>query len=408
MRSALWGRLLPESATADARVLLATRGVRAFVDGLVSVVLPSWLVLLGLSGAQIGAVATVTLLGSAALTLGAGLRAHAYRRRVLLQAAALLMIGTGLGFSLSTGFIALLMVGFVGTLNPSGGDVSVFLPTEQALLPATVSDADRTSMFGRYSVVAFSLGAVGSLAAGLVDVAIRRNVDERLAHRFVFLIYALGGAIVLVLYRRLSPSIEPGTAASSALGPSRSIVYRLAATFSLDSFGGGFVIQSMVALWLFRRFDLSVATAGAIFFWTGLLSGASALLAVRIARRIGLIRTMVFTHLPANGFLVAAAFMPNVQLAVACLLVRSALSQMDVPVRSSYVMAVVTPPERAAAASVTNVPRSLAAAIGPFIAGWLLDHSTFGWPLIIGGTLKAAYDLTLLALFKNTLPPEEA
>jgi predicted MFS family arabinose efflux permease len=181
----------------------------------------------------------------------------------------------------------------------------------------------------------------------------------------------------------------------------------LAATFTLDAFGGGFVVQSMLVLWLHVRFDLSVAVSGAIFFWAGLLAGGSALAAARIAQRIGLIRTMAFTHLPANGLLMATALMPNAPLAVACLLARAALSQMDVPARQSYVMAVVTPGERAAAASVTNVPRSLASALPPLAAGWMLEHSTFGWPLLIGGALKAAYDLLLLWQFHDIRPPEE-
>jgi MFS family permease len=207
----------------------------------------------------------------------------------------------------------------------------------------------------------------------------------------------------------LSPAIEPSSEApSTALGPSRRIVYRLAALFSLDSFGGGFVITALVVLWLHRRFDVSIAVSGVIFFWAGVLSALSALVAVRLARRIGLVRTMVFTHLPANGLLILAAFMPTAPLAVAALLARAALSQMDVPARTSYVMAVVTPAERPAAASVTNVPRSLAAALPPVAAGWMLGQSTFGWPLVLGGALKATYDLLLLRQFRDVRPPEES
>jgi predicted MFS family arabinose efflux permease len=184
-------------------------------------------------------------------------------------------------------------------------------------------------------------------------------------------------------------------------------VYRLAATFSLDAFGGGFVVQSILALWLLEQFGLSLAVTGVIFFWTGLLGGLSGLVAVRIARRIGLVRTMVYTHLPANVLLMATPFMPTLGLAVTCLLLRAALSQMDVPARTSYVMAVVTPPERPAAASVTNVPRSLAAAIAPLPAGWMLTQTDFGWPLLIGGAIKATYDLVLLVQFRDVRPPEE-
>jgi len=401
-------RLLPPDTGVDARRLLLARGARAFVDGLVSVVLPGYLLVLGFDGLQVGAIVTATLLGSAALTLAVGLRGYRLRRRELLQTVALVMIVTGVAFGSLRWFWALLVVAAVGTLNPSAGDVSVFLPTEQALLPATTVDRQRTALFARYSFVAFTVAAFGSLAAGLPDFLARTTALSREdGFAGVFFIYALAGVVVLATYRRLTTEVEAAGRQSVALGSSRRLVYRLAALFSLDSLGGGFVVQSLLVLWLFRRFGLSVASAGAIFFWAGLLSGASALLAVPIARRIGLIRTMAFTHLPANGLLVAAAFMPTVGGAVACLLLRSVVSQMDVPARTSYVMAVVSPDERPAAAAITNVPRSLASALPPLAAGWMLDHSTFGWPLIIAGTLKATYDIILLVLFRNVRPPEE-
>jgi predicted MFS family arabinose efflux permease len=211
-----------------------------------------------------------------------------------------------------------------------------------------------------------------------------------------------------VVYGGLSAGVEPHpTEPALPLTESRHIVHRLAAVFSLDAFGGGFVVQSILALWLFRRFGLSVAQAGALLFWTGLFSALSAFLSARIARRIGLIRTMVFTHMPAQVFLIAAAFMPNVWLAMACLVARSLMSAMDVPARNSYVMAVVPPRERAAAASVTNVPRSLASALPPFAAGWMLDQSTFGWPLVLAGSIKLVYDVIVLVVFRHIRPPEE-
>jgi predicted MFS family arabinose efflux permease len=224
----------------------------------------------------------------------------------------------------------------------------------------------------------------------------------------MFLLYGALGLVALVLYRSLSPAIEPaGGKPSRPLGPSKRTVYRLSALFSLDAFGGGFVVQSILALWLFQKFDLSVATAGTIFFWTSLFAAFSQLAAPRLAARIGLVQTMAYTHLPANLFLIATPFMPTLPLAIATLLARSLVSSMDVPARTSYVMAVVTPEERPAAASVTNVPRSLASALGPFPAGYLLGLTTFGWPLVIGGTLKAAYDLLLLGMFRKLKPPEE-
>jgi MFS family permease len=402
--------LLPPQATPDAGVLLRARAVRAFGDGFVSVLLPLHLTTLGFDGFQIGAVATATLLGSAALTLLVGLVAYRLGRQLLLLRASLLMIATGIGFALVHDFWPLMVVAFVGTLNPSSGDVSVFLPTEQALLPQTVSDRQRTALFARYSLVGSLVAAAGALTAGLPElISEKTSLSLACALDGMFLLYAVLGLIALLLYRDLSPAIEPDTKSAPApLTTSKGIVYKLAALFSLDSFGGGFVIQSLLALWLFQRFEVSVATAGVIFFWTGVLSAFSALAAVRIAGRIGLLNTAVFTHLPANLFLVLAPFMPTVELAVAFLLLRSALSQMDVPVRNSYVMAVVSPAERPAAASVTAVPRSLAAALSPLLAGWLLTLSGFGWPLVIGGVLKGIYDVLLLLMFKAVRPPEEA
>jgi MFS family permease len=355
-------------------------------------------------------VATATLLGSSALTLVVGLVAYRLGRQLLLLRASLLMIATGLGFALVHDFWPLLVVAFVGTLNPSAGDVSVFLPTEQALLPQTVSDRQRTALFARYSLVGSLVAAAGALTAGLPEL-VAKETGLSLATTLdgMFILYALLGLVVLLLYRGLSPAIEPDPKTAAApLTTSKGIVSKLAVLFSLDSFGSGLVVQSLLALWLFQRFELSVAMAGVIFFWTGVLSAFSALAAVRIASRIGLLNTAVFTHLPANLFLVLTPFMPTVELAVACLLLRSALSQMDVPVRNSYVMAVVLPAERPAAASVTAVPKSLASALSPLLSGWLLSMSVFGWPLVIGGMLKGVYDVLLLLMFKSVRPPEEA
>jgi MFS family permease len=400
---------LPEGAAPEARLLLASRGLRAFGDGLVSLLFPVYLAQLGFGAFQIGLLATATMAGSAILTLLVGVYAHRFAGRRLLTAAALLMIATGLAFALADGFWPLLLIAFVGTLNPSSGDVSVFLPLEQARLARAVADRERTSLFARYSLVGSLAAAIGALCAGVPEILADWFEDGlKPALEIAFLLYALLGLAALALYRRL-----PVTPAGSAVAPSeplrrsRRIVLVLAALFSLDSFAGGFVVQSLLALWLFERFGLSLAAAGAIFFWTGVLSALSYLLAVRIARRIGLINTMVFTHLPANLCLLLVPFMPSLGPAIALLLIRSALSQMDVPTRTSYVMAVVTPGERSAAASVTAVPRSLAAAASPMLAGSLLAMSGFGWPLVIGGGLKILYDLLLLAMFRKVRPPEE-
>ncbi|HLZ31033.1 MAG TPA: MFS transporter [Chloroflexota bacterium] len=409
MRKALTPRFWPPETTPDAAVLIAARGVRAFGDGFVSVLLPVYLLSLGLDGFQIGGIATATLLGSAALTLLVGLIAHRFRVRRLLVGAALLMAATGASFALVHDFWPLLVVAFVGTLNPSSGDVSVFLPLEQSVLPQTVSARERTALFARYSLVGSLVAAAGALSAGLPDlIASHAALSPTTALQGMFVVYGLLGLLALVLYNRLSPSLEQTNQTRQPLRESRRIVYTLAALFSLDSLGGGFVVQSLLALWLFQRFDLSVATAGTIFFWTGVCSSFSYLVAVRLAERVGLVNTMVFTHLPSNALLVLVPFMPSLPLAILLLLVRSALSQMDVPTRNSYVMAVVPPVERPAAASVTSVPRSLATAASPLLSGYLLGLSTFGWPLVIGGVLKATYDVLLLAMFARVKPPEEA
>jgi len=402
-------RFLPQGTSSDAAILLAARGLRAYGDGFISVLLPLHLTMLGFSAVDIGILTTATLLGSAALTLLVGNLAGRWPRRGLLIRASALMIATGLGFAFLDGFWPLLIVAFIGTLNPSSGDVSIFLPTEQSLLPQTTPAASRTSLFARYSLIGSLVAAVGALSAGLPDlfehwwdIPIDRTISG------MFIAYAVLGVVAMWFYRHLSPRIEPGAAErSSRLGPSKRAVYRLAALFSIDSFASGLALQSVIALWLFLKFDLSVATAGTIFFWTGLLSASSQLVAPVLARRIGLVNTMVFTHLPANVFLMLAPFMPTLPLAIACLMIRSALSQMDVPARTSYVMAVVTPPERAAAASVTTVPKSLATALSPILAGSLLGMTAFGWPLLIAGVLKSGYDITLFALFRHVRPPEE-
>ena len=397
--------LFPASATPDARRLVAARALRGFADGLVSVLLASHLAAIGLSAAQVGAVVTATLLGSAALTLAVGLGGRRLPERSVLLAASVLMFATGLAFAGVAAFPLLLLVAFVGTLNPSGGDVSVFLPTEQSLLAANVDAAERTSLLARYNLAGTLLGALGALATGMpVLVAAEGAAQPR-----TFLLYgavAIGiGALYLGL--RSGRSARATGADRGRLVEARSAVLRLTALFSLDSLGGGFVVDSLVALWLFRRFDLSLETVGAVFFGARLLSAFSQLVSARLAARIGLVRTMVYTHLPANLFLIAAAFMPTAGSAIGMLLARMALSQMDVPARQSYVIAVTPPAERAAAVSVTNVPRSLASALPPIAAGALLEASDFGWPLVIGGALKIAYDLLLLAQFRKVVPEEE-
>jgi MFS family permease len=402
-------RLLPPSAGPAVRFLLVTRGARAVADGCMAVVMPAYLLILGFDPLQIGILITATLLGSAVLTLVVGLHAHRGSLRLLLIAMSALMAATGGGFALIHDFWPLLVVAFVGTLNPSSGDVSAFLPLEQSLLSHAIADSDRTDLFARYSLVGSLVGALGALAAGLPELASAAlPLDGMVALRAMFVLYGLIGGVAFLLYRRLPP--EAGTSAGpekQPLGPSRGIVFTLAALFSLDSFGGGFFVQSLLALWLFDHFGLSLAAAASFFFWSGVLTAFSYLVAVRIAGRIGLVNTMVFTHIPSSLCIMAVPFVPDLGIVLALLLVRAALSQMDVPTRSSYVMAVVTPEERAAAASLTAVPRSLASAASPALAGWLMTVSAFAWPFLIGGGLKIVYDLLLLAMFRGVKPSEE-
>ncbi len=403
------GAAAPPTAS-GAAVLLSARGLRAFADGFVALLLPVYLTRLGFDAFATGILTTATLLGSAALTLCVGLTAHRLEPRRLLVASSLLMFATGICFALFGEFWPLVIVGFVGTLNPTSGDVSLFLPLEQSLLSHSVADDKRTALFARYSLVGSLFGALGALAAVMPEFATAvMPLDFIGALKAMFVLYGLFGLVTFALYRRLPRgAAEADGPVKQPLGASRRIVFTLAALFSLDSFGGGFFVQSLLALWLFDRFGLSLAMAASFFFWSGVLTAFSYLVAVRIAGRIGLVNTMVFTHIPSSLCVMLVPFVPDLGVVLALLLVRAALSQMDVPTRSSYVMAVVTPPERAAAASITAVPRSLAAAMSPVLAGWLMSVSAFAWPLLIGGALKIVYDLLLLAMFRRVRPPEEA
>jgi len=389
--------------------ILAAKGMRAVGDGYVSVLLPVYLLQLGCSPLEVGILASVTLAGSGVLALAAGLHAHRFHYRSLLLCATALMAATGLGFAFVSDFWPLLVIAFVGTLNPSSGDVSVFLPLEHSLLARFVSDRDRTAVFARYSLVGSLAAAVGSLAAGLPSlVSAQWGWTPRGALQAMFVLYAVTAVGIAAVYSGL-PRAATGEAreAPAPLTKSRARVFTLAALFSVDAFAGGLVVQSLLALWLFQAHGLSAATAGTIFFWTGVLSAVSFLIAVRIAKRIGLVNTMVFTHIPANVCLILVPFAGSLGVVMALLMVRALLSQMDVPTRSSYVMAIVLPEERPAAASITSVPRSLASAASPFIAGWMLGVSPFGWPLVAAGALKIAYDLALLTAFRKIRPPEE-
>jgi MFS family permease len=381
------------------------RGVRGLVDGLVSVVLAADLSRRGLTSFEIGALVTLALLGSALFTLAVGALGHRLRETAVLAAATLLMLGTGLGFALLEGFAALCVVAFAGTLNLSGGDVSVFLPAEQSLLAGSVASERRTASFGRYALVGSLCGALGALGSGVCESAgAALGLAPGHALRLAYWIYAAAGLGLAFWYRPLlrtthAQAAEP--AATPRPARVRPVIWKLAALFSLDSFGGGFAVQALLALWLFERFALSLEVASVFFFCAGVLSAFSQLGSAPLARRIGLVRTMVFTHVPANLALMAAAFAPNAPVALALLLVRAALSQMDVPARQALVMGLVAPEERSAAASVTNVPRSLASACGPLVAGALLGSGAGAVALFAAGALKLSYDLLLLAFFRS-------
>ncbi|MDX5362724.1 MAG: MFS transporter [Pseudazoarcus pumilus] len=391
--------LLPAGVAADAAPLLAGRALRAFADGYVAILLPAYLLALGYGVWEVGLLSTATLLGSAVLTLSVGAWGHRFGQRRLLLGAALLMAATGLAFAGLSSFWPLLLVAFVGTINPGAGDVSVFVPLEHARLAECAQGHARTALFARYSLAGALFAAFGALFAGVPEWI---GGDALTAMRAMFALYGVVGAGLWWLYRR-----QPAAAAdlpapsAAALGQSRSVVLRLAALFSVDAFAGGLVVNSLLALWLFERFGVSLSAAGLFFFWAGLLGAFSQLVAPWLARRIGLLATMVFTHIPASLCLIAAAFAPSLPVAVALLLARAATSQMDVPARTAYVIAVVTPPERAAAASFTAVPRSLASALSPSLGGAMFAAGWLAAPLVLCGVLKIAYDLALWRAFRH-------
>ena len=388
-------------------LLYSARALRGFGDGFATIVLPVYLANIGFNPAQIGLVATAALLGTAVLTLAIGFLAPRHNLRRLLIAGAALMIATGVAFPAFEEIGLLIAVAFFGTVNPSTGDIGVLIPVEHAALAQGAADHDRTRVFARYSLIGALSMAAGALAAAAPQLLMRIGVSELSALRTMFYAYAVLGVVSAAIYYCLPRGNVEHRSAATPLNVSRGVVYRLAALFSVDAFAGGFVVQSLLAVWLFKRFDMSLAAAGLFFFWSGVLSAFSYPLAAIIARRIGLVNTMVFTHIPSSLFLILAAFSPNLTAALGFLLLRSALSQMDVPTRSSYVMAVVTPPERPAAASVTAVPRSLASSLSPALAGVLLGGPFLGAPLLICGALKILYDAALMFSFRHIKPPEE-
>ena len=385
--------------------MLFTRSLRLFAYGALSVVLVLYLTSLGFTASQIGLLLTLTLVGDTVISLILTTRADRFgRARVLVTGAALMAIA-GLVFAITTNFVVLLIAGTIGVISPSGNEVGPFLPVEQAALAHVVPASQRTSAFAWYTLAGAMATAVGSLAGGGLSEAFHN-------YRIVVLLYAAIGLLLAISFTRLSSKIEVVTSELArsllGLGASRTTVLKLAGLFALDSFAGGFVVQSFAAYWFYLRFGVSPATLGGIFFGANVLAGISALLATRLAARFGLVRTMVFTHLPSNVLLILVPLMPTLPLAIAVLFARFSMSQMDVPTRQSYLMAVVSPAERSAAGGVTGVARTAGAALAPVFAGLLFSRpALIGVPFFIAGGLKVVYDLLLFRGFDKAKPPEE-
>jgi MFS family permease len=397
---------------ADVRLLFVTRFVRMFAYGFLSVLLALYLSKLGLSDAKIGLLLTLTLVGDIAVSLWLTTTADRFGRRRTLIIGAVLMLLAGIVFAMTNNFAVLLIAATIGVISPSGNEVGPFLSVEQAGLSQIISDKRRTSVFGWYNLVGSLATAIGALVSGSITQILQNTgVPALESLRVVVWGYAGAGAVIGLLFLWLSNSIELPPSANSAaqmagarvflgLHRSKGVVAKLSALFSLDAFAGGFVMQSIVAYWFHIRFGAEPATLGAIFFGANILAAVSALAAASIAPRIGLINTMVFTHLPSNVLLILVPLMPNLHLAILMLLLRFAISQMDVPTRQSYVMAVVEPDERSAAAGVTAVARSVGAAISPSLATTMLASPLLmAGPFFIGGGLKIIYDLMLYRSF---------
>ncbi len=393
----------PLNLTRDARLLFASRVVRMFAYGFLSVVLVLYLAAIGLDDHRIGLLLTLTLVGDVVISLYLTTRADLIGRRRTLLAGAVLMIAAGGIFAGATGFMVLVVAATIGVISPSGNEVGPFLAIEQVAIAQTVDSASRTWMFAWYNLIGSFATATGALAAGAVaGLLMRRGWGAAPSYRVPIIGYAILGCVLTVIFFRLSPAVEgePVAAARTRLfhvTRSRAVVARLSALFALDSFAGGMVVQSIVAFWFYRRFGVRPETIGAIFFGANIFAGISALLAARIAKRIGLLNTMVVTHLPSNVLLLLVPFMPNLPLAIAVLLMRFSISQMDVPTRQSYVIAVVDPAERTAAAGITGVARTTGAALAPIIAMPLIASVSANWvPFVAAGVLKIVYDIALL------------
>jgi MFS family permease len=404
----------------DGSVLFLSRFARLFAYGSLSVILVFYLVSLGLSEAQVGLLLTLTLAGDLVISLFLTTRADRFGRRRMLILGAVLMAAAGVAFASTKNLFFLLVAGTIGVVSPSGNEVGPFLSIEQAALSHVVAARSRTEVFAWYTFAGSLATALGALAGGtLAQLLERVSVPRVESFRAVVLLYAAFGLVLVLLFRRLSSAAEATAPAERAApGPSagflgvdhsRGVVLKLASLFALDSFAGGFVVQSFAAYWFYLRFGAEPAKLGLIFFWANVFAGISALLASRLAARFGLVRTMVFTHLPSNLLLILVPLMPNLTSAVLVLLARFSISQMDVPTRQSYTMAVVRPEERSAAGGITGAARTAGAAISPLFAGFLFSRpSLVDVPFFVAGALKILYDLVLYRKFAALRPPEEA
>ena len=393
----------------DGWLLFATCGVRSFAYGFLSVILGLYLDAIGLTTAAIGWIFAAALAGSAVMTAVITTVADSFGRKTLLILGAVLMATAGWVFAISSDPLLLALAAIFGTISPSGKDVGPFLSIEQAILPETTQDQHRTAVFSAYNLVGSLSGAVGALAVGLPSLF---SISQITGYRFLVWGYVICAVVMMVVFGLLSPAIErkPKTVSQKraiSVQRSRKVVAKLAGLFAVDAFAGGFIVQSIVAYWFYLRYETDLNTLGGIFFGTNLLAALSFLAAPAIARRFGLLNTMVFTHLPSNVLLLLIPLMPNLELAVVMLLVRNLLSQLDVPTRQSYAMAVVDPDERAASAGILSVARNAGAAIAPLFTGPILTVPSLGLPFLLAGGLKIIYDLWIFAVFRKVKPPEE-
>jgi MFS family permease len=400
----------------DIVTLFATRILRLFCYGFLSVVLALYLVQAGLAESQVGLLFTLTLAGDAGISLWLTTSADRFGRKRTLIAGAVLMLGAGIAFILSRNIVILMAAAIIGVISPSGNEIGPFLSVEQASLSHLVPAERRTQSFAWYALAGSLATAVGALAGGWLAQGLQANGMPALdAYRVVLAGYALGGLVLAVLFLSLSNAIEVSADAGEASGPrllglhrSRGVVARLSGLFAIDAFAGGLIVQSMIAYWFHIRFGVEAGIIGSIFFGANVLAGFSALLAVRLARKIGLINTMVFTHVPSNLLLMLVPLMPSLPLAIAVLLLRFSISQMDVPTRQSYTMAVVAADERSAAAGITGIARSVGAALAPSLTGVLLSiPAMISAPFFLAGGLKLVYDLLLYRSFRAVKAPEE-